>query len=148
MQLCIRLQESVRRIDQGRFFRAWDLVTGPESNWGARWWEPRVEERRGCLPKSNCQVKRLEFIFLLGGLWRGIRDRLGQSGQGNRRRWYWQVLDLGTKQQKYQAYDEMRKIFSHMQPVTAVCVLQTSVCEPPAMALPCPFTFICLLGSW
>lgn len=37
-----------------------------------------------CLPKSNYQIKRLEFI-LLEGLWLGIRDRLGESGQGNRR---------------------------------------------------------------
>lgn len=34
-----------------------------------------------------------------------------------------------------------------MHAVTAACVLQTSVCELPAMALPCPFIFICLLGS-
>lgn len=44
-----------------------------------------VEERRGCLPKSNYQIKRLEFILFLEGLWLGIGDRLGESGQGNRR---------------------------------------------------------------
>lgn len=46
-----------------------------------------LEERRGCLPKSNCQIKRLEFILLLGGLWLGIKDRLGKKEPGNRRQW-------------------------------------------------------------
>lgn len=40
-----------------------------------------LEERRGCLPKSNCQINRLEFILLLGSLWLGIRDRLSENGQ-------------------------------------------------------------------
>lgn len=31
MQLYITLHENVQRIDQGRFFRDWDLVTGPQS---------------------------------------------------------------------------------------------------------------------
>lgn len=46
-----------------------------------------LEERRGCLPKSNSQNKRLGFILPSGGLWLGVRDRLGENGQGNRREW-------------------------------------------------------------
>lgn len=66
-----------------------------------------LEERRGCLPKSNCQIKRLEFILLLAGLWLCIRDRQERTGK---EKTVVVLTDVGTKQQKYQAYEKMRKI--------------------------------------
>lgn len=95
MQLCIRLQESVRRIDQGRFFRAWDLVTGPESNWGARWWEPHVWRKEGDVcQRVTAKLRGWSSYFSLGACggvlgtgWARV-DRETEDG-GTDRFWTW-----------------------------------------------------------